>query len=352
MRKALALFLLFISSTVIMGNSFNHLNVSAMGDSVGEKWPEIKFIPHYKEIVEKSLELYRQQGRNYNVALQEYSPVGDYLNYGQWKKFRETENLTFDDQGVPKVRYGDDFHYNPVTIAQYALAQYGNYILNGDEGAKYRFLTAVDKLLTLQDEEGALRYTFPWKYYLTGEVFEPGWVSGMAQGQALSALSRAYYVTRDPRYLEAGNKALEFMIRPVEEGGTMSTLEDLDPSLKDYIFFEEYISTPNNYTLNGFMFALLGLYDWQALSEKYHKQRDNVAKHYFELGIKTLINVLPYYDIGGFSSYDLGHLTFNKAPHVGVGYHAVHIYLLHALHSVTGEKWLQHFETVWRYYVE
>src|SRR5690606_29452397 len=127
-------------------------------------------------------------------------------------------------------------------VSQYALTQYGIYISNRDEGAKHRFLAAVDRLLKMQDEEGAFRYNFAWKYYLTKEIYEPGWVSGMAQGQALSALSRAYYVTHDPKFIEAGNKALDFMIRPVEEGGTMTTLGDLHPSLTNYIFFEEYIS--------------------------------------------------------------------------------------------------------------
>jgi len=80
--------------------------------------------------------------------------------------------------------------------------------------------------------------------------------------------------------------------------------------------------------------------------------KKNTAEKYFDLGIKSLVKVLPYYDIGGFSAYDLGYLIYDKEPHIGIGYHSVHIYLLHILHELTGERELQVFENLWRYYVE
>lgn len=348
--KKIIIAVVLVLSVVVAILANNYLDKQKATDEVLiEHWPVLEFNSHLKDIANNSLSTYKDQGRNYYIGLQDYNPFGDYLNYSQWKRWNVADNLIFDEDGVPKVKYGDEFFYNPVTISQYALTRYGDY-LAGNEESLSDFIVAVDRLLDLQDDTGAFRYNFSWRYYLSNEIYEPGWVSGMAQGQSLSVLARAYHVTSDEKYLEAGNKAVEFLVLPVEEGGTLSTLEDLDPSLKDYIFFEEYISVPNNYTLNGYMFTLLGLYDWKVLSEEV--QNDSIAGEYFELGIKTLINILPYYDIGGFSAYDLGHITFEKEPHVGVGYHAVHIYLLHALYSVTEEKWLKHFENMWRYYVE
>jgi hypothetical protein len=274
------------------------------------------------------------------------------LNYGKNRKYSESEKIKFDRNGVPTVKYGDDFKYNPVTISQYELMRYGQY-LYGNENAFRKFIDAADKLLEVQNEAGALVYNFEWKYYLSDETYQPGWVSGMAQGVALSVFTRAYYTTQRDKYIKAGNKAIEFMTTSIEEGGTMSTLKDLDPSLSEYIFFEEYISSPNNYTLNGFMFTLLGLSDWKALNKEFQIDT-NIAQKYFDFGIKTLINILPYYDIGGFSAYDLGHITFTKKkePHIGIGYHAVHIYLLNTLHQITNERMLKQYEIIWRYYVE
>lgn len=306
----------------------------------------------YERVVNDSLLEYKKRGINYHIRQQDYDPFGDYLNYGVSISYRETEKITFDEKNIPKVKYGENFYYNPVTVAQYALTKYGQYMHIGMESTKEQFLIATNKLLDMQDELGAFRYVFPWKYYLTGEIYAPGWISGMAQGQALSVLGRAYYLTNDKKYLEAGNKAVKFLITPIEKGGTMSTLKDLDPSLAEYIFFEEYISTPNNYTLNGYMFTLLGLYDWKIVTKKYQKQCINLAETYFDLGINTLVRILPYYDIGGFSTYDLGHITFGKKPHLVGGYHAAHINLLHALYSITNNKALKEFEILWSSYVD
>ncbi|WP_187387039.1 D-glucuronyl C5-epimerase family protein [Alkalibaculum bacchi] len=303
-------------------------------------------------IVDKALYSYKEQGIEYKTRLQDYNVIGDYLNYGKTVKYTESTKLIFDDNGIPKVKYGQDFYYNPVIISQYALTKYGQYINEKGEKHKLDFLAAVDTLIELQDETGAFRYDFSWKYYLTGETYKPGWVSGMAQGQALNALSRAYRLSNNPKYLKAGDKAVEFLITPTDQGGTMSTLENLDPSLKDYIFFEEYISTPNNYTLNGYMFTLLGLYDWKIITSEYRLEEENLAEEYFESGIKTLEIILPYYDIGGFSAYDLGHFNFNKEPHISERYHAVHIQLLHALDSVESNKELKEYEKLWRLYVD
>lgn len=84
----------------------------------------------------------------------------------------------------------------------------------------------------------------------------------MAQGVALSALARAYNATKDARYLEAGERSLAFISVEKKDGGAKTSLADLHPSLKGYVYFLEYQTEPDVYTLNGYMFALLGLYDW------------------------------------------------------------------------------------------
>lgn len=312
-----------------------------------ERWPKYTAKLEYVPIVEEKLEDYHNNNLNYKVGICEYDYLGDYLNYGSINTYAAPQNFVFDTDGIPKVKYEDQFYYNPVTVAQYALTLYGKYLKGED--VLQDFICATDKLISMQDDLGAFRYSFSFKYYLSGEVYEPGWVSGMAQGQALSVFARAYSVTNDERYLEAGDKALQFMNTPVSDGGVMHTLEDLHPSLKKYIIYEEYIANPASYTLNGFMFSLLGLYDWAKVSSG---ETQKLSENQFKSGIKTLEKILPYYDIGGFSAYDLGHITYKAKPHAVAKYHAIHIYLLHALYTVTDNETLHEFEQLWASYVE
>jgi heparosan-N-sulfate-glucuronate 5-epimerase len=316
------------------------------------KWPALELKDEYKAAVKEAKEKYKAQNVDYKPKIKDYKPFDDYLNYGSngFDRYTNNARIKLDDSGMPLVKYDNGFHYNPVTIAQYALTSYGAYLKG--EMPQDQFLKATDKLVEMAGTSGALRYDFEWYYYLTQENFQPGWVSGLAQGQALSVLARAYKLTGNKKYLEAGNRVFEFMITPIAQGGTLGSLESLDPSLKDYITFEEYIVQPASYTINGFMFALLGLYDWWQVSPQALSTSHYLAKQYFDQGLDTLERILPYFDIGGFTTYDLGHLIYKKPPHTAVGYHAAHIYLLHALYSITNRPWLKYCENVWASYVD
>ena len=302
----------------------------------------------YQYLIDDAVSRFPNEARDYRLFLGDYKPFCDYLNYGNNKDILFNFNgLKFDEEGMPKVQYGNSYYYNPVTLAQYSLSIYGEYLKG--ENTKENFLKIVDKLLTLQDNRGGFLYNFPWRYYLNNYDYKPGWVSGMAQGQAMSVLARAYKITGDRNYLEAGNKALNFLITPISKGGVMSNLGSLSPSLINNIMFEEYISDVPTYTLNGFMFSLLGLYDWANIDVS----TKNIAENYFNEGIKSLTKILNFYDIGGFTCYDLGHITKNREkPHIAVNYHGVHIYLLNALYSITNNKVLYDNYRLWKAYVD
>ena len=66
----------------------------------------------------------------------------------------------------------------------------------------------------------------------------------------------------------------------------------------------------------------------------------------------TLERILPYYDMEKLTAYDLGYITFQAdPPNLSNSYHGVHIYLLHALSSVTGRPKLKQFEIQWAGYI-
>lgn len=186
-------------------------------------------------------------------------------------------------------------------------------------------------------------------YYLNNKAYAPGWVSGMAQGHALSVYARAYHLTNDIKWVNAGDKCMEFMITPVEKGGVMDTLYAIDSSLSQYIIFEEYLSTPATYTLNGFQYAILGLYDWSQIKS----DTKCIAQSYFDKSIETCKIILQFYDLDGFTAYDLGYMTHKLGfPHIGVRYHKVHTALCYVLWQLTGDKVFEDYFHKWADYVK
>lgn len=351
----------------LMGKEVNHIIIVGGQGALSSKveWqlqnirePEIKYslltstiLPGtYQEEVQEAVKLYEEQKRGYSDGMLDYDAFGPFAYFTSTANYYREDRVQFDELGAPKVLYRGSYYYNPVTLSQFALSSYAEY-LRGEKD-KVEFLKICDLILSLVDPDGALRYEFEWYNGNTGERYPVGWTSSMAQGHALSCFARAYHLTQEPKYLEGGGRVLSYLMLDKEEGGVKTTLADLDPFLSDRIFFEEYVSTPNSYTLNGYIFTLLGLYDWSALTRTYPDQIGfNEARWAFDEGVESLQYVIHLYDVGGFTNYDLGFMNFNVGPRLLPGYHAVHIKLLHSLHSITGIQRLKDFEELWKTYV-
>jgi hypothetical protein len=230
---------------------------------------------------------------------------------------------------------------NPTTISQRALGCHGKFLL-GQKGSKEAFLLHADALIEMMSNDGGFQYIIKVQHPRYGEL-EPGWVSAMTQGQALSVFARAYDVTKDTRYIDAGNKAYSNMQKSVENGGTRSSLAHLDPSLDEYLFFPEWLYDTIPFTLNGYMFTVLGLYDWS----KIESPKQAAARDDFKSSIKTLEKILPLFDVGGYSTYDLSHLVYGTKLYVETNYLTVHVYLLHALNQLATSPTLKHYEKIW-----
>jgi hypothetical protein len=286
---------------------------------------------------------------SYKYFIKDHAAFGDYLNYGLGQ-CKDSERDKKDENGVVRQKINGAYQYHPLLSAQCGLKSYGRF-LRGENSLK-EAVSYANNLVDLQDKNGGFAYPFKYNYYLTKKDLPVGWISGMTQGQGLSLLARVYMLTRDEKYLASGIKALKVLGTPVDEGGVKSTLVDLDSSLSDYIFFEEYVSRPSSYTLNGFLFALLGLYDWSQIPTPIEAQQ-SYARELFSGGIRTLEKILPYYDFGRLSCYDLGYITFKAdPPNFSNSYHGVHIYLLHALYLLTGIPTLKDYEERWVKYAQ
>lgn len=317
-------------------------------------WPEPHVPAAADQVIAKQRAIWEKTPFAYKARSSDHTAFGDYLNYGVSRCVPVKGSIELDSHGIAMkvMTKGGPSEYHVVLSAQCGLKAYGQVVRGHDvEAMTKETLAYADNLVTLQDEHGAFRYPFAYKYYLSDEPLPVGWVSGMAQGQALSLLARAFDLSGDERYLKAGRLAVDFLATRVEDGGVMTDMSTLGRGLDDYIFFEEYVSNPPNYTLNGFMFTLLGLYDWSKVPGQDSGQ--NKSLDLFTRATATLEKILPYYDLGTISAYDLGYMTYpGELPHIAARYHAVHIYLLHAMFSITGNETFHHYEKLWASYFD
>ncbi|KAI1904410.1 hypothetical protein AGOR_G00005350 [Albula goreensis] len=206
------------------------------------------------------------------------------------------------------------------------------------------FFAASDWLLRNQDERGG------WPIMVTrklGEGFralEPGWYSAMAQGQAMSTLVRAYLLTHDPVYLNAALRATGPHRLPSEQHGVKAVF------MNKYDWYEEYPTMPSSFVLNGFIYSLIGLYD---LAETAGDKLGREAGVLFSRGMESLKAMLPLYDTGSGTIYDLRHFMLGTAPNLARwDYHTTHINQLQLLASIDNAPVFRDFVKRWKSYMK
>ena len=212
-----------------------------------------------------------------------------------------------DDKGIP-VNVTEDGRkvYFATTIAQKALGHWDMWVITKNPVEREVFLKLGDWLVENQDERGG------WPLWSQLGLNLPSPYSAMTQGEGISVLVRAWSLTRESTYLEAARRALEPLLRTVEEGGTRR-------AVPEGCVLEEAPSPSINGILNGWVFALFGLYDYSLVQE------DSQAHSLLRETLETLVVYLPRYNAGYWSFYDL---TGSLASPF---YHRLHIAQLHAL---------------------
>lgn len=245
----------------------------------------------------------------------------------------------FDADGVPLLDYRGRLgrQYNPIAIAQYALGNHSRWKRGGGERRKTVFFQMADWLAAhLEQNEHGLsmwHHHFDWEYR---DVLKAPWYSGLAQGQGVSVLVRAHQESGDSRYLTAATRAFEALVQPVSQGGTLSTSDNGD------VWIEEYLVTPPTHVLNGFIWALWGVRDFGLATG------DKRADSLFERSVESFRSCLARYDTGYWSLYEIsGHrLPMLASPF----YHRLHIAQLRCMHRLTNEQFFDAWADRWQGY--
>jgi len=238
----------------------------------------------------------------------------------------------FDDNGIPiNKTYIDvkdkDYVYFPISIGQMGLSVYHTFLETQDDVDKNRFLNFADWFLKNADKDEKLG--FRWLTDVSLPAYKnPGpWQSAFSQARAMSILLRAYQLTNNENYAYAAKEALKSFLIPVSEGGVTS-FTDYGP------FYEEYTAEIPTLVLNGMIFALCGVYD---LVRVFPKLKE--ARKVFDDGITCLERILPEFDMGFWTKYDLCNADwYPKVNPATIGYQRLHATQLELLYKISKKE--------------
>ena len=168
------------------------------------------------------------------------------------------------------------------------LASFGEgnaYYNSGHENANLRQL--VSEMISLASRRAG---GISWDYLFHFDGGVPPWSSGLSQGTALQVLSRAWSRFKEPADLTAAQQALGIFQQPPPEGVRVPTGAGA--------IYAEYTYAPGDRILNGFIQAVVGLYDYTAITG------DPLGLKLFEAGDAEARILVPHYDTGYWSLYD------------------------------------------------
>lgn len=193
------------------------------------------------------------------------------------------------------------------------------------------FYSSADWLVRHQDVKGGWPIQVRRKMASGLIDLAPGWYSAMGQGQAMSLLMRAFNQSGRREYFDAAVKGMLPFNKPSAEGGVRAYF------MNEYPWYEEYPTTPPSFVLNGFIYSLIGLFDVFSLTPP--NLATGNAKQLFDDGMRSLKKLLPLFDTGSGSVYDLRHLTLGGiAPNIARwDYHSTHINQLLLLATIDPE---------------
>ncbi len=244
----------------------------------------------------------------------------------------------FDSSGVPlyKAMLNGKESYHPTVICLFALAAFSwmNKKKISDELLKKQFLIQADWLVNNQKK---LIHGTGWELYYDIDEYslKSPWISALTQGVGISVLCRAFKINKKEIYISAAENALIPFQYGVVEGGLLNHFEDI-------LIFEEYPSKRANATLNGFIFALLGINDLYLINH------NNFAKELFKSGIESLKKLIEYFDMGYWSQYNL--YNFPSEYPASYHYHILHIEQMKVLYFLTQDNVFLDYYWRWKSY--
>jgi hypothetical protein len=214
-----------------------------------------------------------------------------------------------DESGFPLNRAADGKRVrHPISLFQKALGHWDVWLGSERRDEKHRieFLRLAQWARDTQDESGG------WETWPVLGLKRASPYSAMTQGEGISVLTRAFSITEEEDYRWCARRALGSMLTPVGSRGTSRWVPE-------GLVLEEVPFEPPKTILNGWIFALYGLYDLRTLDDG---QDEREA---LDATLSALVAHMRGYDAGFWSYYD------TSGSLASPFYHRLHIAQLKAL---------------------
>lgn len=171
----------------------------------------------------------------------------------------------------------------------------------------------------------------------------------------LSVFARAYKLTGEEKYNQAGIKTLNYMLENcIYSRDTSDQNEDkiMDYLIKDnkpLDIFENNKDENSKFRLDNQLYALIGLCDWANTGVNTESQV--LAKEHFNYGVNALNKMLPLYDLDGYISEDLTHFVKGHDVRCNDNYKIIKsIALLKAVAEISNDENIQmYYDKYFRY---
>jgi hypothetical protein len=258
-------------------------------------------------------------------------PPQDLPDYQNWVTPLDDRNIPVDANGVALFLLHGRKLYHPLVIARYGIALLHSYRITQSQPYLDRAEVNANFLINhAVSRDGALFFPYRFTWPLFGnhsDLMRPPWYSAMAQGAALTLFLRLYTVTGDQNWRTAADSAFASFLKR-RSPKLPWTVFTASYHHRSYLWLEEYAKTPPTQALNGYMYALFGVYEY-ALSTG-----SGPAIHVFDGAATTIRHQVSRFRVpGGISYYSLRvHAQY-------ASYHCVHVGQLKLLARMTGDPW-------------
>ena len=255
----------------------------------------------------------------------------DSLHYYLYGDALAWEALRLDSNGIPKAWYRvTGAVYWPAYIAWYGLVQLGHYLRRGNEANLNAFLKQVSWLEqnAVRRDDGAVIWPMNFDYPNGAIMLKAPWISAYTQGLVISALVRAWRLTKRPQLIDLLRGSAKVFELDVKDRGVRILLDG-------HTLYTETPGGPPPGILDGFLTSLIGLYDLHL------ETNDPVVGRLFREGIAGLQYALPRWDYR--SKWSWYHRSYLSPP----AYHNLNCLLLEVLATLSKQPVLAEYAKRW-----
>jgi len=221
----------------------------------------IKKLPKYYNRFVENIIFYFQTEKTYKDITKRSDDNSLYpIDFTFWVEDGHYDGQNID--GIPVKHHIDGDVYSWSRICNYALYNYNEYKISNNKKYLDKFVNLVDYIENnLVIDKGrstcALYHQYNWL-----ELKSP-WIGALVQGLISSVMMRYYLITENDKYLVLSEMSSNMFFILVEDGGVVKKINDSDDWLEEYPITED---SKYSFVLNGFMIALVGLFDTSKIS--------------------------------------------------------------------------------------